>query len=559
MTAQRVLIVGWDGGSWRVFRPLAEKGLMPRLKSLMESGAFGVMTSTIPPVTPPAWTTLLTGLRPERHGIFGFMEGVLLGDTRRDVLAKSAPVSALSLKHTSVLDILGDAGRKLMCINVPMTYPPRPINGIMITGMLTPADAETFTYPAELAKELTDYAIDLVHSTTVEEHARRASAIDDVTWVRRSTEIVRSRADNICRLGTEHPWDFGICIFTGPDRIFHRFWPEVMELVERGAATSEMEKLLLGFFAELDAALGRLVDAFGDAVVMVTSDHGFGPRAERTVYPDVWLERKGFLVRHAAGKARPFRRGVRRLVRRAMEAVLPRSLSEKVLRKAADRQTRLLATLDKARSAAYFMSIDMATYGGVRLVGEFADKLDASARARLIDEVISSVEEMRDPATGEAVLVRACRREELLPGAPETLLPEIILEFREGYTGRSDPLATELIGERPQDDHIGVHRIEGMFVLAGGPIRHIGETAPLHLADIAPTVLYLSGLPVHASMEGEVPLHLFDEAHVSSHPVETRDYGEPHRDEAAGEPGAAYTAEQEQQVKDHLRRLGYMD
>ncbi|HUW57359.1 MAG TPA: alkaline phosphatase family protein [Planctomycetota bacterium] len=158
--SNRVLIVGWDGGTWDAFGPLVERGLMPNLKALMTRGCHGVLHSTVPAWTPPAWTTLITGLNPERHGIFAFFENMLIGDAVIDDDRAMRPVSSLSIRHPTLFSIFSAAGRPVMSINLPMSYPPTPINGIMVTGLFTPSDAEDYTYPAALKSELEDYIID---------------------------------------------------------------------------------------------------------------------------------------------------------------------------------------------------------------------------------------------------------------------------------------------------------------------------------------------------------------------------------------------------------------
>jgi len=517
----------------------------------------------------------MTGVNPERHGIFGFLEGLLSGDTRRELVERSRPVSSLSVNQPFLLDILGRAGKHVMCVNLPMSYPPRPVNGIMITGMLTPSEADNFTYPPELRDELDDYVIDIANAATPEEISNKRYDYDLPTWVKRCTEIVRLRAKTVCRLGTKHPWDFGFVVFTGTDRISHSLWTEIMTFVQQPSAKTEMERLLQDFFVELDNALGTLVDAFPDAALLLTSDHGFGARADHTVFPDVWLERKGFLVRRRGGSGRGLRRGVRRLIRRALDVLLPARLKRRILSKATDRQTRMLASLDRERSVAYFGGLDAASFGVVRLVEQAVAGLDEEKRSQLIDQIIAALKEMRDPETGEPVLEGVYRREEIFGGATvmgptvpgpngdvpdhETQrLPEIVLKFREGYTGRTDPLTTELIGPPPQDSYIGVHRVEGMFLTSGGPFKVLGEVPPLKLADIAPSVLYLSGLPVPTNMQGEVPLGLLSEDYVKTHPLEkTERVTEVTR--AADESTGAYTPDQEKDVRDHLRHLGYLE
>lgn len=557
-STQRILIVGWDGGTWRVFRPLAEKGLMPRLKDLMDRGSFGTMTSTIPPITPPAWTTLLTGLKPERHGIFGFLEGVLNADSRREVRERSRPVSSLSVRQKSLVDILGEAGRRSMLINVPMTWPPRPLKGIMVTGMLTPPSAGQFTWPPELKDELIDYAIDIIRADTIEERSTAMEVLDEATYVKRCKETLRNRKENILRLGRKHPWDFALVIFTATDRIFHRFWPEALTLAESGGPSTETEKLLLDFFVELDTSLGEVLDAFGEGVTMLVSDHGFAQRAEHSVFVDLYLKEKGFLVPRRGAPGRSFRRALRGFARRSLEKLLPPMLVTRLRVKVDDRQTRLLRSLDATRSVACFAGFDGASYGAVKLLEAATVGLSAEQRSALMDRICMSLKEMRDPGTDEFVLVDARRTDEVFEEAVVDFLPEIVLEFREGYTGRTDPDATELLGPSPRDCPIGAHHIDGMFVLGGDPARKVGGEPTLHLADIAPTVLYLAGLPVPSSMQGKVPLGLFTDEHTSSHPLREIEAAEADM-AVADTPGGAYTPDQEDEVKKRLRQLGYLE
>ena len=174
---QQILVIGWDGGTWTVFDPLVARGVMPKLAALRARGSHGVMRSTMPPVTAPAWSTLITGLGPQQHGIFGFMEGMLFGETLGAAGRDARPASSLSLRGRTLFDILGTAGRRVLSVNLPLTYPPREVNGVLISGMMTPQNAATFTYPPTLADELTDYRIDINHSSNREERGRLVSQL----------------------------------------------------------------------------------------------------------------------------------------------------------------------------------------------------------------------------------------------------------------------------------------------------------------------------------------------------------------------------------------------
>jgi len=556
---RRVLIIGWDGGTWRVFRPLVEKGLMPRLKSLMDRGAFGIMTSTIPPLTPPAWTTLLTGLPPERHGVFGFLEGLLPGEAVPVHGNDVRPLSALSIRKKDLLELLGEAGRRVMAVNVPMSYPPRPINGFMVTGMMTPDNADNFTWPPELKNELDDYQIDVVTASDRKQRRIEYESLKTPSLVRRCTQVLGRRLKNVLRLGRSHSWDFGIVVFTGTDRIFHKAWHEVAALAAAEAPENEVQRLLVQFFKALDDALGALVGAFDDASVMVVSDHGFGPWPTRTVYPDVLLEKHGLLFRRSPRPARwGLERFVRRTIRRAIETVLGPARANVLLGKGKGRQARMMETVDPERTLAYYAMFDWYSLGAVRLMKETTAGLDEAQRKDLVDRIISVMRSIRDPQTGEPVVLNIWRRQDLFPDPVVDFLPEVVMEFRESYTGRIDPLAEAVFGGAPDSAESGIHDTQGMFVLAGAPIRTAGEVPPLKLADVAPTVLYLSGLSVPTNMQGEIPLTLFTEDHVQAHPPQTGTPGTPPTP-PSDTPRQSYTPDQEKHIRDRLRQLGYLE
>ncbi|HSV27062.1 MAG TPA: alkaline phosphatase family protein, partial [Sedimentisphaerales bacterium] len=143
---KRVLVIGIDGGTWTVLRPAMERGYMPFLKRLVETGASGVLMSTIPALTPPAWASFQTGCNPGKTGVFCF---TLLDRATR----KNTFVSAEMLRET-LWEAAGNAGRRVVVLNLPMSYPPKPINGCMVTGLMTPSMRSEFTHPKELKAEL---------------------------------------------------------------------------------------------------------------------------------------------------------------------------------------------------------------------------------------------------------------------------------------------------------------------------------------------------------------------------------------------------------------------
>ena len=125
------VVIGLDGAAWHLLEPMFEAGVMPRLQALRQRGAAGTLRSTVPTYTPPAWTSAVTGVNPGRHGVYGFIEGN--AQSERQELMHSGKIKAPTL-----WEIANDQGARCGIYNLPLSYPPRPLDGWMVSGMLTP-------------------------------------------------------------------------------------------------------------------------------------------------------------------------------------------------------------------------------------------------------------------------------------------------------------------------------------------------------------------------------------------------------------------------------------
>ena len=146
--ARRVLVIGLDGATFDILSPLMAEGRMPKMAEAVAGGASGILRSTVPPITPAAWTTFLTGKQPGTHGIIDFERY----DVRTNQLALN---STRCLDHVRTLwKIVGDQGLKVGSVNVPMTFPAVPVNGFLVSGFETPGPDSDFVYPALLKDEI---------------------------------------------------------------------------------------------------------------------------------------------------------------------------------------------------------------------------------------------------------------------------------------------------------------------------------------------------------------------------------------------------------------------
>lgn len=538
--APRVLVLGLDGGDWRVLEPLVAQGRMPNLGRLLERGVRGGLASTVPPVTAPAWASFLTGVNPGKHGVFAFQRSL-------DQDLDRGWVNGAAIRAPKLWHYLEGQGVRCAFVNVPMTYPPEPLPGYMVTGMLTPLGAEHFTYPPELSAELRarGYVTDL-RIRKVEREVDTAE--QQVALLRDLQDVARRRVEGVRWLWEREPADFLMVVFETPDRIQHIFWGRLQRALAEGPADA-VDEALLACYEEVDRGIGALLELAGErTTVFLLSDHGFCG-LHTAVHLDQWLADRG-LLRYAGAKA-TVRRRVKAGLAPLLKRVLPRSW---LLR--GRRAFAVTRVVDWERTRVYSgRSSENAVFLNLR--GREPKGIVEPGREyeALREEVIQALRTLRDPRTGEPVLRRVFRREEVYHGPYLESAPDILLELTEGYEVTSE-VATAGVFRDVSGQGAGFHAQEGIFVAAGAGVAGPGRLEGAHIQDLAPTILHCLGLPVPQYMDGRVLEEVFDEAHRAAHPVVRTDavpaIG------PAREAGEVFSAEDEEEIRQRLSGLGYL-
>jgi predicted AlkP superfamily phosphohydrolase/phosphomutase len=296
-----IAIVGLDGATWDLAGPFLEAGDMPALASLVRAGARGALRSTTPPVTFPAWSSFMTGTNPGKHGIFDF--------TRRvPGTYEVAFVGSRDRRMPTMWKLLSDAGRRVAVLGVPTTYPPEPINGIMVGGFDSPVATGidgSFVHPREFYAEMTravgPYAITDFQELTIGPgwHA------DALPKILAAVDRKRDLARYVLR---REPWDCFMVLFGEADTASHHFWmfadPRSPRFDAQGA--QRFGSALRDVYRRLDAALGAIVAELpSDASVLVASDHGFGGAGTSVLHLNRWLADHGWLTFRAGRRELP--------------------------------------------------------------------------------------------------------------------------------------------------------------------------------------------------------------------------------------------------------------
>jgi len=144
---RKVFCVGLDGATFDLIRPWVAAGELPHLEKIMQGGVWGELESVIPPISAPAWTSFMTGKNPGKHGIFGFTK-------QKRGSYEERFVNRQLIKSETLWKGLGDSGKKVIVVNVPITYPPEEVNGCLVSGMDAPSTKSPYAYPPELREKI---------------------------------------------------------------------------------------------------------------------------------------------------------------------------------------------------------------------------------------------------------------------------------------------------------------------------------------------------------------------------------------------------------------------
>ena len=563
MTGRRrpILVVGLDGGTFDVAGPLLASGRLPHLGELMRTGTWGPLRSTLPAATFPAWTSFMTGVNPGRHGVFDFTARVPGTYRVRFVNGtfRGAP---------TIWRLLSDADRRVVSIAMPGTYPPEQVRGVMVSGFDAPVARTidgSFVWPPDAYREVRAVAGRLPFADVQEVEigpdwpAQAMPRLLD--GIARKTALAR-------RWIERGDWDLLSVVFGESDTIAHHCWryhdprsPRHMASAHRGAIATVYEAL--------DAALGELRSAVpANAAVLVVSDHGAGGAGDRALHLNARLREAG-LVAFEGGSRLGAVAGVAKGM--ALRWCPPR-LQEVIFRRAgwaADRieSAARFAGIEWSRTVAFSEELDYAPSVWINVRGrDPSGTVAASDRPRVCREVCEMLEAWRDPWTGAAIVRRAYPREEIYEGPFVDRAPDIVLDLAlpGGYSYTCLP---SLGGRRPAIRKLepgefaggrgrglnGTHRPDGMFILAGGNLPVLGRREGVAIADLAPTLLTLTGLDVPPWMDGVIPEGLRP-AGAAASPRGRRPPPPP-----ASGMQQPYGPDEEREVAARLAALGYLD
>jgi len=557
--SKKVLFIGLDGATFDVLDPFMDQGLMPRLKSFTEEGVRGLLETAIPPITPTAWVSWMTGKNPGKHAVFEFL-------LRRKGSGElpDMPVNSRSRDGLPFWDILGLTGKRAIVTNVPCTYPPNIANGVMVSDFLTPRGRRDFTAPESLLQEIESrFGPYELYITEVYSKGKVNRILDQLfTELDYKTKVNEYLMD-------QYGWDVFATHYWGTDRFQHELWHLLDEShpffdkKEHDANIGRIHE----YWHAVDTTVGKLFDHVGeDTTVYLGSDHGFGPIIKFLCF-NVWLIQEGLLVL----KRDPMTRFKKALFNigltpdLAYRSAMKMGLAHLRLSVGVTNRSKLLKLgnllmlsledVDWTKTVAF----SKGNYGQIfiNVKGRESHGIveQGAEYQRIVNQIIEKLRGLMEPDTKQPLIGPIWRREELYSGHHSDNSPDVQFLPRDMA---NKPLGTlDLTSNKfitPVYGNSGDHRMHGIMLGRGPEIRRGVGVEGARIIDYAPTILHSFGADVPSDMDGRVLEEIFTPEYMASHPVRI---SAPLADKDFDD-GETITDEESEEIRERLRGWGYL-
>lgn len=564
----KIMVIGLDGATFDIINPLIQANQLPNLARLMENGAHGVLQSTIHPYSEQAWSAFMTGKNSGKHGIFSFTR-------RKEGSYEFELINDSHRKGKTLWRILSDYNKQVGIINVPITYPPEAVNGFLMSGLLSPGVHSGFTFPPELREELKEnvgkYVISVPLQLQVQ--AKSASQKEKITakFIKALHEMMDCRAKTAHYLLRKYPCDFFIVVFSAPDFAQHKLWEY---LDKRHPKYLKYKDAIYDVYRKLDRIMGDIVKEVDEGTaVIVMSDHGSGT-LRRIVWLNKWLSLEGFLTYKSCPSSTHHHSFVTRVMRRKilkstvdfLRLYVPQPVRARLVDKFPYLRNKFILSLDYSgidwsKTKAYSTS----TVGNINInlkgrepEGTVATEKEYEA---VRNELIEKLEKLKDPKTGENILGKVYKREDLYHGDYLFNASDLILKWKrydclvDNSYKQGEEIITDFTSLSSSLNISGVHRMEGILVASGKGIRKKVELHGAKILDLAPSILYYLGVPIPQEMDGQILTELFTPEYLHSHPIQYQVQQEMWNQ---NHPAEGLELKEVASVKKRLERLGYL-
>ncbi len=433
----RLFILGLDGSPLPLLRRLMKAGDLPNLARVFEGGSAVEMDSSLPDVSAVAWTSVNTGKNPGKHGIYGFVD-------RKSGTNELEVMTARHTRSKTIWELVSDAGRRAVAINVPLSYPPQHVNGVVISDFLAPA-LNKAVYPTTLAPRLESMGYRIDTDPWVARQSLEAF-IDDFRIT------AEKRAEAVQFLMDQEAWDLFMVVFMETDRLHHFMW----QYMEEEDPTYGPK--FLDAYRQIDRLAGQIINKLTpDDQLIILSDHGF-TTLKKEVFLNVWLENEGYLNFPSDAQ-------------KALPVMDPRSRA---------------FSLDPGR---IYVNLQGREPGGTVPAGE---------QGPLVDELAGRLAGLKDPETGDPVIKDVYRADDIYAGPARDRAPDLLVMPYDGYDIKGTFESSSLTG---RGKLVGMHKYDNATLFVRGR-RIVVDHASVR--DVLPTACNLMRLECPPDVDGKV-------------------------------------------------------
>jgi len=491
---KKLIVFGLDGATFDIILPLVKEGKLPNIERLIKNGVYGTLESSIPPVTFPAWKCYSTGKKPSTLGVYHFFK----------VSIKNKRIYATSQKDFKVKEIwdyLGSKNYKVLISEMPTTYPPKRVNGIMISGF--PVIGKNYTYPEDL-RRLLEKDIGYTPNTPEPDSSNIDQIIQDrLNRIEQSFKLTKYLIEKY-----NYTFDFIHTTIFYIDSIQHLTYNYFFDKSSLGHYLEKAWKVI-------DNNIGELMKMLGNEFnVILMSDHGFQNFYKRFNL-NAWLIRKGYLKVNlgkfstlalkfgiTAGNIAPILKKlrlldfIRKLIPREIRGRLPQADGGFIAGFLGDK-------IDWDKTKAFSI--------GDNLI--YINKYNMSIHEyeTLREKIIAELYKIRDPDTGKGVFRKILKAEEVYGNNPfnDDSSPDIVIIPEKGYL-IFDSIKDKIWENASETRWRGIHDLYGIFIAYGEDIKKGYEIEGAKIYDLAPTILHMFGLPIPKDMDGRVLMEIFE-------------------------------------------------
>lgn len=533
----KTLLIGLDGATFTVLQPFldgsGEEGVvMPFLADMIKNGYSAILKSTNHPLTPPAWTSVVTGRTPGHHGIYDFVRFEDHGDEMFFTL-----YDARDIRCETLWQIAGREGKNVVSLNFPMMAPPPEISGSLVPGFVSWKHLRRNTWPTSLYDRIA--ALEDFDPKELSWDFERESQIGEAmpdqelyTWVERHLPRDKQWFNIGKHLLDEDSPDLFALMLDGTDKIQHQAW-HVLDPEEWDPASPEslrkVRALVVEYFRQVDGYLADLHKAAGeDCHMVIVSDHGF-TGSTKVVRVNKYLESLGYLTYRASDGSEAARR----------------------------RDMANFANLDWEKTKAFCPT---PSSNGIVIRQQSAQNPNGVAEDEyewFRDKLIADLLAMTDAETGEKVITDVLKREDAFPGQAMENAPDLTLILCDHGFVSVKNLDPQVI-TRPTP--IGTHHPDGIFFMSGPGVQAM-RGGEMSIVDTTAVVAHAMGLDIPEEFEGVVPGTLYSQEWLADHPVRVAG----HAKDGAGTAKAAsdddeeISDDQREEMLAQLRLLGYLE